>query len=329
MGQPQVAIIVCARNNRDILSHCLIGIREQRYHDWQCVVVDDASTDGTVDWLRLEYPWVGVIRNDQNCGPSFSRNLAANRVTADYLAFLDSDVELDPNWLNTTVDFMQTAPPVGIVGGKLIFASRPSLIHSYGGALGRLGLGWDAHEGELESALRELVECLWVSSAAMLIQKTVFEEAGGFDETFFYGYEDSDLGWRANLLGYRVVSIPDARAFHRTRHTISKMGDQIIFHQCKNRLQSILKNYSRKNIVKYLPLYVAYSLIDIALRGSLRPKLEALFWNVARLGSISDKRKRIQERRIVTDHKIEKLLSKRLLPPVCLGERRRRAAALA
>jgi GT2 family glycosyltransferase len=324
MSAPRTAFVICTHDNRGIIDACLTSVKAQTAGDWECVVVDDASADGTPEWIEARHPWVRVVRSARNVGPALCRNLGFEETRADLIAFLDSDVELDPGWLEATRSALLSDPSLGIVGGKLLLAARRELLHSFGGTLGRLGIGWHHHEAEEGAKVADRQESLWVCSAAMLTRRALLDRVGGFDETFFYGYEDSDLGWRARLAGFSVVSIPEALAYHRVSDTIGKMGDRIVFHACKNRLRSLLKNYAASNLTRWLPPYLGYALLDVVLRKPRAARLRALGWNLRRLGDTLARRRAVQATRVRTDAELAPLFSSSLVTPA--GLRRRRQA---
>jgi len=322
MAAPSVAIVIPAHNNRGIIDACLASIRGQTYGDWECLVVDDASEDGTADWIRSRHAWVKVLESGTNLGPAHCRNMAVSRSPAEFIAFLDSDVILHPRWLEYTVGFLRANRDVAMVGGKLLYASNQAMVNSLGGAMSRIGLAWNEHEGATDVLPCKPVESLFVCSAAAMVRRDCFEMAGGFDETFFYGYEDSDLGWSLNLLGFRVVSIPEAVAYHGVSETIGKMGERMVFHYCKNRLRSMLKNYGTACLARYLPIYLLYSVADAAARPPRLAKLRALAWNIHALRDTLRRRRKTQVERKLRDSDVGRLFSARLFPPVRLGKRR-------
>jgi len=317
-----VTAIICTHNNREIIDACLQSLDDQTFRAWNAIIVDDASTDGTPDYIEEHYPTIQVIRNSTNHGPSWGRNRAATQVTTPYVAFFDSDVELDAAWLEVVVSTIVKNSNLGIVGGKLCYAGRPDHLHAFGGDLSRLGIGWNRYDGATDHDLETTQECLWVSSAACLMRRDVFERVGGFDSDFFYGYEDSDLGWRVSLLGLRNICIPQARALHRVSETVDRLGDRIVFHFHKNRLRSLLRNYGALSLLEYLPLYLAYVAADLILRGQRSVKLRALSWNVRHWRATRHLRRATQGTRKVRDKELSPLFSRRLLPHKTLKARR-------
>lgn len=321
-----VSVVICAHNNRDIIGACLESVLIQDYASLECIVMDDASTDGMAAWITTHYPAVRVIRNETNQGPSINRNIATELATGKYLVFMDSDVELQPGWIDHAIGYLEENPRVGMVAGKLVFAHRPDRIHSYGGEMSALGLGWDGNEQAEAEKFPSPVVTLWASSAAMAIRKDLLQELGGFDATFFYGYEDSDLGWRITLTGREVTNLPELIAYHRTRHTISQLGHRITFHLCKNRLRSLIKNHFPGHLLVYLPLYLIYAVADLILRAPRSPKWAALKWNLSQLRETLDLRRKVQQSSRCSRAVVWRLFSRHLFPPVTLRARRKAIA---
>jgi len=324
-----VTVVIPTYNRCHDLEHCIQALFQQQYprDDYDIIVVDNSSSDGTAALVaRLQEKPVCGIRYFviPPGGPARARNRALAEAKGDAVALVDSDVRLDPQWLQHTTAVMQQDRTIGIVSGKLVYASRPDRLNAFGGELGRIGLGWDRHEGEVHDRINKRIECLWASGAALLVRRSLAERMGGFDETFFYGYEDTDYGWRMNLCGGRVVCTPDAIAYHCVGEAVGKSDPRIVFHYCKNRLRSMLKNYGIGRLAIYLPIYLVYSLLDAALRPPRVAKVQALLWNVLRLRDSLQCRRRIQRDRVQSDRGIAHLFSRRYFPPVALGGRRRR-----
>lgn len=317
-----VTAIICTHNNREIIDACLQSLLHQSYRSWTAIIVDDASTDGTPDYIESHYPSIRVIKNSTNHGPSWGRNDAAALATTPYLAFFDSDIELDSHWLEHVISKIESDESLGVVGGKLYYAGRPDHLHAFGGDLSRLGIGWNRYDGSHDLDLDVEQSCLWVSSAACLMKRDVFVRAGGFDSDFFYGYEDSDIGWRISLLGYRNICIPQARALHRVSESVDRLGDRIVFHFHKNRLRSLLRNYGLFSLLRNIPLYLAYTGADLLLRGQRRVKFRALSWNARNISRTITLRRKTQTSRVVTDKSLTPLFSRRLLPRKTLKARR-------
>jgi GT2 family glycosyltransferase len=149
---------------------------------------------------------------------------------------------------------------------------------------------------------------------------------GGFDSVYFYGYEDSDIGWRAAIAGYRVGVVPNLTAYHHVGTEIGTSSATIIFHYSKNRFRSLLKNYGTRRLIRYVPAYLAYALVDAVARRPRGAKFAALWWNVRMLNDTLRLRRGVQATRRVSDRDLTPLFERAWFPPTRLAGRRRRPA---
>jgi GT2 family glycosyltransferase len=328
------SVIIPTRNRGATLRAIVLSLATQTVgpRRFEIVIVDNASTDDTrhhVERLRAVCPSaLRYHRMDADRGPAAARNAGARLAAGEALMFLDSDVEPDPGWIETAVDYLLANPRVGIVAGKLLYASRPTHINMFGGELSRIGLAWDANEGDLTASVQARVERLWAPSSALMVRRDLFEQIGPFDDSFYFGFEDSDLGWRANLAGFGCVCLPDLIALHRSTPAGRTAGDAIVFHYTKNRVRSMLKNYSHGNLARYLSLYLLYSAAEMIARPSRRARVRALAWNLANLRDTWRERHRVQALRKCSDAELFPYFSSRLLPAKTLARRRTEEAQL-
>jgi GT2 family glycosyltransferase len=160
----------------------------------------------------------------------------------------------------------------------------------------------------------------------MMARASMLRELGGFDYAYFYGYEDSDLGWRANLAGYRVAVFPQLVATHHVDPNTGASDPRIVFHYTKNRLRSVIKNYGLLRLCTIGAASMAVTLADGVLRAPHAPKLNALVWNTLHLGATLRARRAIQATRRRSDAELTRFFTQSWLPPTRLAGRRRRPA---
>ena len=291
------------------------------------IVVDNSSTDRTQQMIEALMPeWNGrlrYIRREPN-GPASARNTGLAATTTPYVLFLDSDVDLPPEWVERALAYIAHDPGLGAIGGYILYAFDHAGVNAYGGDLSPIGLAWDVDEGTVLDPRKGPADRIWINCSAMLARTDVVRASGGFDERFFYGYEDSDLGWRLNLMGFRVAVFPDLRAWHNVSRHPEAANDSIVFHYCKNRLRSLLKNASPARLPAMLAGYAAYLCADLVARAPRGAKARALLWNVAHLRETLALRRDVQRKRTVPDSAIFAHGTRRWLPPTPLGGRRRR-----
>jgi GT2 family glycosyltransferase len=312
---PVVDFVVCSRNNRDIIGSTLEAISRQTVRDFTCTVVDGRSTDGTAAFVRERFPWVEVVVKDEDDGPSRSRNIGWRRGSAPLVVLVDSDVTLEPAWTETQIRLVESDDRIGIVGGKLLYSRQPELLYAAYGAMSRYGIGWDGGRAEPEHHFTEVRPCLWINSSAMMLRRQLLNTIGGFDDAMFLGCEDADLGWRANLFGWRVLFNPAASAMHEVHGTLDPkaMSARLVHLIWRNRLRSALVNYEPGSLLRYTAVFTLLSAVDAVLRAPRLPKLAALWWNIRRLADTWSRRHWVQRHRVLRDRD--------LWPLFCFGLR--------
>lgn len=331
MAHPRISVVIPTFNRLHDLTHTVESLRAQSLpaEDYEILIVDNSSTDGTEQWALEQRAAAGpVLRyfRKEPEGPGAARNLGIQEAMGQYVVVMDSDVTLAPDWLAEAARALDADETLGMVGGRVVFAHDPAHLNAYGGCLSRIGLAWDYLEGALVERASEPEWRLWINCSAMMARTTLLRTLGGFDSVYFYGYEDSDLGWRAAIAGYRTRVFPHLVAHHHVGTEIGASSDTIIFHYSKNRLRSLIKNWGMGRLVRYLPAYLVYAVVDAAVRRPRRAKVRALLWNVHRLGETLRLRRQVQALRRVTDRELLPRFEHAWFPPTRLDGRRRRPA---
>lgn len=324
----RVAVIVINWNGRRFLGRCLGSLFAQTYRDFHVVLVDNGSTDGSVDFVRERFSQVCLIANEVNRGFAAANNQAIQATESEFVVTLNNDTEVAPEWLAELVKAADAQPTVGACASRMLFAHSPAVINSAGIALDRVGIAWDWRGGELDNpAEREPVDVFGACAGAALYRRSMLNEIGLFDGDFFAYLEDVDLAWRAQWAGWRALSVPTARVLH------CHSGTGVEGSPFKNRLLGrnkvwlIAKNYPWPQLLWYLPLILLYDVgslpYTLIARGdwaALRGRLEGL----ASLRGALRKRRAISRVRQVPG---ERVLS-RMAPPPSPGALWRRYAHL-
>lgn len=328
---PRVSVVLPTFNRRDELLNALRSILDQAYpaEAIEIIVVDNSSTDGTqeaVTELATQRGRSIGYRRKEPRGPVPARNLGAELATGEWLLFVDSDVTLASDWISNAVATAGNDDSIAAVGGQVVYASYPDRLNCFGGEISRIGLCWDSLEGAPVTAAVRSADVLWINTSALLVRRASFHAVGGLDETFFYGYEEPDFGWRLTLAGWRVVVSPQLAARHHVADVVGRSDPRIVFHYCKNRLRMVLKNAGARLLVGMLAGYLAYSIADLILRGARVAKARALLWNLRVLPETLRMRRAVQALRKVEDPRIASMLAPRWFPARPLAGQRRRAA---
>jgi O-antigen biosynthesis protein len=211
---PSVTVIVLNWNGRAYLPDCLSALLAVDYPDYRVTVVDNASSDDSVAWVRERYPQVEVIENQQNLGFAGGNNVALRRLATDYAVLLNPDVIVSRHWLRHLLRPMIADPTIGIAGCKLTFPN--GRIQHAGGFItapqalpGHFGLN-EVDEGQYDQA----GDVEYVTGAALALTRPLLDTIGLLDEGYFLYYEEVDFCWRARQAGFRVVYVPQATAVH-------------------------------------------------------------------------------------------------------------------
>lgn len=273
LSPSDVAVIIVTWNGRRHLEALLPSLLPQR--PGEVLVVDNASRDGTGEWLRREYPEVRVLQNDRNRGFAEPNNQGAAATRRPVLAFLNNDTRCHPDWLARGLAALDEAECVAC----RLLDWEGTRLDFHRGSLQYLGFALQEDTGKL---LRDLTsgggEILFPCGGAMFIRREVFQAVGGFDPDFFAVFEDVDLGWRLWLAGYRVISAPEAVVYHRGHGTFREHAPaRLRYLMHRNALATILKNYEDGLVRKIFPAAV-YTAIRRAVRLSGIPKESFYLW---------------------------------------------------
>ena len=234
MSNPLVSVIIPHWNGTEVLSECLESLVQTAYPNYEIIVVDNASTDGSPDWVSLNFPQVKLVKNDQNYGYAGGCNRGAGAADGEFVVFLNNDTVQDHHWLDGLVDFMNLNPNVAAVQPKILnFFEREKFDYAGGAGgwldvlgfpfvRGRVFLEREADEGQYD----KMRPIFWASGTAIMVRKYDFETAGGFDETFFAHQEEIDLCWRFHLMGREVWSSPGSVVFHKNAVTLPMFSRQ-------------------------------------------------------------------------------------------------------
>lgn len=311
--QPQAIVIVVNCNARSLLESCLRSLQMQTYRDFGVTVIDNGSTDGSVDLIQEHFKDIDLIALPANLGFSRASNAGIARARGKYVAMLNNDAEADPNWLGELVASLEGNPEMGFCASKMVLHGQRDLADACGDFYAIEGV--PGKIGYLEPANRhsESREVFGACAGAAIYRRSMLEELGGFDEDFFIVHEDSDLSFRARLMGYHCLYVPSAVVYHHVGATIGRESDTAVYHSQRNSEFVYLKNMPGSLIFRYWPLHVAAmsaSLISHTRRGKLRPYIHGKLDAVRMTPVMLAKRRAIQRARRVSVAEIDVMLSR-------------------
>jgi len=321
---PLVSIVVLNYNGLKHLDTCLSSVFKTKYPRYEVFFVDNGSSDGSVDFVKRKYAAARVVQLPSNAGVSRGFNLGIIRAKGEYVATLNNDIELDPDWLLPLIMVMEKYPDVAAVDGKYInyydrrrFDSRSAAGRYLDFVANPVTRGADEDDkAQYEDVLRVFYSCT-------LYRRDAVIDVGMFDEDFFYWYEDADLGWRLNLRGYKVMYVPNSRVYHKGGQTTiqqdpvaqkPKLRPRFYFLNKRNKLLILIKNYSLTTLLRVFPVilfeqvgYVVYWTIKRDKQYSFE-SLKALLWNIKNFKKAWIKHLKVQRLRKVTDEEIKAMM---------------------
>lgn len=270
-----------------MLAACLAALARQTERDFCIVVVDNGSTDGTVDWLAAEHPDIIVIVNISNHGFARAVNQGIGVTDAPFVAVLNNDTEPETDWLAALLSCAESDPHVGMVASKMLFADRPEMINSAGICVDVTGIAWDRLGGATDDPTETApVEIFGPCAGAALYRRTMLDEIGLFDESFFAYLEDVDLAWRGRAAGWRCLYTPAARVLHRHSATAGEGSPFKRRQLARNKVWLLAKNYPFRQLWWAVPLVIFYDAAAVFYALIARRDTQALRGRLAGLATI-------------------------------------------
>ncbi len=238
----KASVIVLSWNGMEYLADCLDAVLAQEYPDFEVIVVDNGSSDGSADFVERQYPSVRLIRNERNLGFAAGNNIGLLAATGDVLVLLNQDTVVEPGWLETLVTALED-PTIGMVGCKLLYPDG-TIQHAGGRIVDSRGSSRHIGRGEPDTGQYDTMEEVeFVTGAALAVSRDTFARVGPLDEGFAPAYyEDTDWSYRVRKAGLRVVYCPTAVATHFESPSL-EMGaysHHVFFHY--GRLRFLLKH---------------------------------------------------------------------------------------
>lgn len=316
ISTPIFSVIVLNWNGRHLLTDCLSSLRQQSFQNFETILVDNGSTDDSVEFVEKEFPEIRLVKLNLNLGYAAGNNRGVHEARGKYIFFLNNDTEVDPFMFEELYKMtLQDPPEVGSWAVKMLNWDNRNMIDNLGCGYSAFGTGYQIDAGNLDT--KTSTELDWVfgtSGGAGCYRRSVLDEIGLFDEDFFYNNEDVDLSFRAQLSGYRSHYVPRAKVYHRGSATGGATSDKTIYHIQRNKEWVFFKNMPLPLLLKYLPFHFIYSLAWIVywiIKGKAKPVIRAKWDALCEWQIISKKRRRIQMIRKVDLHYLDKMIDKR------------------
>lgn len=214
-------------DRRDLLRACLASLRSQTCRDFEIIVVDNGSRDGSAEMVKAEFPGVRLIENAENRGFCAANNQGFAIARGRCVALLNNDAEADPRWLEELLRAFELGDDVGMAASKILVWESRTTIDKAGHLIYPDGQNRGRGAGETDRGQYDRVEeTAWPDGCAAMYKKEMLDRVGGFDEDFFAYADDAELGLRARLAGWRCIYIPTAAAFHHHGSTLGRFSPE-------------------------------------------------------------------------------------------------------
>jgi GT2 family glycosyltransferase len=302
-SSPLVSIILVNYNGLKWFQLCLHSLLDTDYPEFEILVIDNASTDGSVDYLKRNYSdRIKLIKLNENLGFCEGCNIGFRESRGDIIALLNTDVQVDNKWLRSAVGKLQSRENVGSVQSKMMQYANKRVIDCAGLSVDSHGLVAKIGEGEIDHGQYDGLPEIWASSGgAMIIWRHILAKVGLFDPTYFLYYDDIDLAWRIRLLGYKNLLDPSSIVYHMGSATTRTFPSSfIIFHSTKNNISSWLKNYSVGSLIAKMPMLSALVIGSLILEllhrrfGHFKARVKSIIWVLRSINYILNERHKVQ-----------------------------------
>ncbi len=304
---PLISVIIVNYNGKKFLSECLSSIFRQTYIPLEVRLVDNASNDGSVEYIHQNFPAVKMFIQSTNLGFAGGTNTGIEKATGEYVLTLNNDTILTPDFIDELAKPMISNPAVGMCASKMIFPD--GRINSTAICVSRSGAAWDRGLGELDRGQYDRPEEVFGACAgAALYRRSMLDEIGLFDVDFFLFMEDVDLAFRATASRMEMyVTVPTAKVFHVHGGTAKTGSDIAVYYGNRNLLWYVVKNFPGRTLLFFLPWIIGRNIAVIPyyfLKNRGRAIVKAKVDSIKGLPAMIRKRQRIKQ--TISDSTIEK-----------------------
>lgn len=308
----RLSVVIPNWNGQHFLTVCLDALRAQTHPDVEVIIADNASEDGSQAFIKENYPEVVLIELSENMGFTGACNAGMETATGEFICLLNNDTEVDPGWAAAVIDGFTQFPDAGMIASRMMLFDQRDTFHAAGdyfrvdGQPGNRGV-WEKDTGQYDEPEYVFSAC----GGASIYRRAMLDDIGLLDHDFYFSCEDIDLGWRAQLAGYRCVYIPQAIVYHMLSATGG--GVTSSYYVGRNTLFLLMKDYPsslwRKHFFKIVrnQTQIAWSALRAWRGAASRARLRGMLSALRHAPLMLKKRGRI-ERRVSMEY-IESILT--------------------
>lgn len=281
---PLISVVIPNWNGKHLLETCLSSLERLKYPNYEVVVVDNGSSDQSVEYIKSEYPKVNIIELSTNTGFAYAVNRGIENSKGEYIALLNNDTEVTPEWLDEIIKPFSYSDSIGIVASKLLNFYHRDIIDSAGDFLNIVGQGY-AIGGGCKDGL-QWNEGRYIFSGtggASIYKREIFDKVGLLEEIFFMYFEDMDLAYRAQRAGFTAWYQPSAIVYHIQKASSKRSKDLLEYLLYRNFVINYLINtptslfFKRLSLLKFCLVFV-HTFFYQAMHGYLKSAAKTWWW---------------------------------------------------
>jgi GT2 family glycosyltransferase len=315
------SIIIIAWNSKDVLYTCLAKLKQQVGRQFEIVIIDNGSSDGTLEDIQLIWPSLvfNIRRFEENKGFAVSNNIGAHLAGGKWIILLNADAFPESDWLEQLLHAAEQNPQYSMFSSRQLQYNIPDRLDGSGDAYHISGLAWRNYYNYPSNGYGlEQKEVFSPCAAAALYSREEFLKVGGFDEDYFSYFEDVDLGFRLRLSGAKCLYVPEAVVRHVGSASTGKRSDFSVYYGYRNMIWTFVKNMPFPYFWIFLPIHVStvlFFFIYLTIRGQGSAISRAIFDALRGLPKALAKRKLIQKDIKIKPQDLLKVMSIGLLEP--------------
>ncbi len=313
----KVSVIIPNWNGKELLDDCLTSLTKQKFNNYEIILVDNGSTDDSIEYTVKNFPKVKIVKLNKNYGFAKAINEGVKASFSEYVVFLNNDTYVDKNWLKSLVECANKHDEVISVNSRILNFYDRKLIDGIGIEINEIGqaksIGWSEKDHNQYS---QEIYIFGATGGASLFRKTDFIKVGMFDESFFMYSEEVDFAFRAQFLGYESIYCPQAIVYHKHKATSKKLPHHVEYWQFRNMTATIIKDFSvdlllkRWRWLKILLVHLNTYIYQIKNGYYWAPFLADL-WIIVNIPKLLKERSRIQKDKVVSTSYIDRFLKEK------------------
>ncbi len=314
----RVDVVILTYDGLELVDECLSSLLKQSVKPAKIIVVDNGSKDGTLEFINDKYPIVELVHLPVNVGIPAAFNKGLSRCDSEYVAWLNNDTILERDWLCHIYEVISSDAAIASCDSLVLYNDERTKIWSMGASYSVSGAAGLIAEGDDTSQVDIISNKVVIATVgcAAIYRKSLFDELGQLDDTFFLGFEDVDWSLRATLAGYTNYNVPSAVVYHKVSQTVEIGSAQYVRNGQRNVTATFFVNMPKLLLILFLPFHLLYQMTAFLyylyhLRGYtwLMAKVD----NIKRIKSYIIKRKQVQNYKKISIIRFYKLLSWSLL----------------